>query len=102
MKLSSTKIQLLEEHLDLLPTPKRELARWLCKYGNDPEAKMPNQLWQIAHHSFPFHPQVHSRESLVRRLTLDLLSKNKLEISRRIKVGASRHKPAKPVLVHDD
>lgn len=99
MKLKPEQVQLLEEHLDLLSTPKRELARWLCENWDNQEAKIPNKLWQIANKSFPFHSQIDSTESLIKRLILDLLSTNKTEIANRKRIGASRHKPAKPMIV---
>ena len=92
-------LQLLERHLDLLPSEKQPLARWLCE-GGAARTRFPGnfrrRFWRVLPVGI-YGPDGPKR--LVRELVLELLAKHRREIARRERVGASRRKPLGPVVV---
>lgn len=93
-------LQLLERHLDLLPSSKRPLARWLCEEGALRGAPLPGSLRRRYSDLLPNGirgPGLVDR--LLREFVLELLSQHRLEIARRERVGSDRRIPLGPTIV---
>lgn len=84
-------LELLGKHLDLLPPVKQPLARWLCEGWAGSKKRVPGALctkyWQL----YPFKlSSPTAPERLLRELVLELLSQNRVLVSRRQRVRADR------------
>lgn len=97
MKIEADKIKFLDEHLDLLPNAKAELARWLCTLGLEEGAKIPIKLRHLLHGEIVLTNDDRELENATQTLILELLKDHKKDIANRRRVGANRHKPARPI-----
>jgi len=88
-------LQLLERHLDLLPSDKQSLARWLCEGGHT-ATRLPGRLRHRYANSVPSSAETPKR--LLRELVLELLSQHRREIARRERLKSDRRTPLGPVL----
>jgi hypothetical protein len=88
---------LLAEHFDLLPSPKREIARWIVSRAPDSKERLPQALHRHAFSVFSFNLKgPDAIERLRRALILELLSKHRAAILRRRRVGATSNVPLGP------
>src|SRR5437588_12969055 len=91
-------LQLLERHLDLLPSEKQPLARWLCE-GGAARTRFPGNFRQRFWRVLPvgiYGPDGPKR--LVRELVLERLAKHRREVGKRRRVGAGSCKPVDHVV----
>ena len=88
-------LEILGQHLDLLPVEKQSVARWLCEEWRGGSSKLPRQLrFRIANH-FTYNLALPDAPKwLTRELALELLASNKVAIARRKRTGASRSLPS--------
>ena len=89
-------IEVLSQHLDLIPEERRPLAIWLTTEW-DHSSRFPSQIrsrfWQRVTYDLnaPDAP-----ENVLRDLALELLAKNKQLVARRNRVGSSKDIPLGP------
>ena len=97
MESTVRNLELIKKHLDLLPSEKQSIARWLSEEWRGGDIKLPRQLrFRIANYynydlTLPDAPNW-----LLRELSLELLATNKFSIARRNRLGANRHIPLGP------
>nr|CEN54955.1 putative integron gene cassette protein [uncultured bacterium] len=90
MDSTERNLQILKQHLDLLPVEKQGVARWLCEEWLGGTSKLPRQIrFRIAKH-FSYNLSLPDAPNwLVRELTLELLSSQKAVIARRNRIEES-------------